>query len=147
MGNLIKLKLKMKFYCIAMLALGSNAIKLERETLLTWAPTPKKSAYPQDYGVPNFGVDHDVRHTLESMSGEESRQGHQWVGPPAKPPPGPPQNYFVPNFGRDADINDSIKNLGNQEAAKGAWNYPKDDWYVQEKFDDSNKMFLQVNHY
>ena len=40
-------------------AASVSAIQLKqtqtREPLLTWAPTPKKGAYPVNYFVPNFG--------------------------------------------------------------------------------------------
>ena len=39
--------------------------------------------------------------------------------------------YTVPNFGLDHDINDSLSHLKQNEAQYGAWDLPKDDWFLQ----------------
>jgi len=43
---------------------AAAAVSIEREPLLTWAPTPPKT-HPMDYFVPNFGIDHDIAATHE----------------------------------------------------------------------------------
>ena len=40
--------------------------------------------HPKDYFVPNFGVDHDIIGSLNSLSGTEKNLGHKWVLPPLK---------------------------------------------------------------
>ena len=123
----------MKTVNIALATLAvAQAVSVEkrRDPLLTWAPTPPKQDHPVDYFVPHFGEDHDIHETKKSWATEEQRQGHFWDVLAPKPDD-PPRNYFVPNFGVDQDIKDSLKNLNNQEAKHGAWNLPKDEWFVQ----------------
>merc|ERR1719375_767250 len=69
--------------------------KIEREPLLSWAPTPKEGAYPKDYFVPHFGEDHDIASTKSHEAKAAASLGHVWT---------PPRDYFVPHFGEDTDI-------------------------------------------
>jgi len=89
----------------------SSALKLttEREPLLAWSPTPAKAAYPKDYFVPNFGLDHDILNTGTDISVAEGMLSHKLDIDTSKKK-GPPKNYFVPDFGMDHDIATSIKN-------------------------------------
>ena len=50
-------------YKIAAIAAVAQAVNVKREPLLTWSPKAPKS-HPDDYFVPNFGLDHDVLSTL-----------------------------------------------------------------------------------
>ena len=104
-----------------------SAVSMDREPLLTWAPTPPKSDHPTNYFVPHFGEDYDIKSTKKHISDAEARYGH--ILDTSPPPKDPPRNYFVPHFGVDADIKASLKNLNDQEKKLGAWNYPKDDWF------------------
>ena len=54
-----------------------QAVTIQREPLLTWAPKAPKS-HPVDYFVPNFGLDHEILGTQDSIRYEEKRQGVQW---------------------------------------------------------------------
>merc|ERR1712032_844832 len=91
--------LNMKYiYSLAALALisGCSAVKLEREPLLAWSPTPKKDSFPMNYGVPHFGEDHDITVTKKNVADAEKKLGH--ILDTSDPPKDPPRNYFVPNF-------------------------------------------------
>ena len=104
----------------AMASTEVTAVNLEREPLLTWAPTPKKSAYPKDYFVPHFGEDYDITATKKNIRDAETRFGH--ILDTSPPPKDPPRNYFVPHFGIDQDIVDSVNNLNSLEQKYGKWN-------------------------
>ena len=51
---------------IALLISESSAVKLEREPLAAWAPTPKADAHKMNYFVPHFGEDDDIKATKVS---------------------------------------------------------------------------------
>jgi len=96
--------------------------ELNREPLLTWAPTIPKT-HPMNYFVPNFGLDHDMIETKKSADLEEKLQKHDWVVPdPKSLPKPPPRDYFVPNFGLDNEIVTSISDLNEAEKTNGKWN-------------------------
>merc|ERR1711988_756763 len=63
----------------------------QREPLLTWAPTPKKT-HPMDYFVPNFGEDSDIASTKGHESAAEATLKHVWT--PTKDKDG---NWEVPS--------------------------------------------------
>ena len=63
---------------------------MDREPLLTWAPTPPKT-HPMNYFVPNFGEDHDISSTKSHESQAASKLGHTWT--PTKDKDG---NWEVP---------------------------------------------------
>ena len=46
--------------------------------MLTWAPTPKASAYPKDYFVPHFGADEDIKSSFTHMAAAEGTLG-KWT--------------------------------------------------------------------
>lgn len=105
---------------------------------------PKKSPYPIDYKVPDYGIDHDIKDSLKHLKDQEKKHG-KWDLPkdenvdissiPActsigcahdkKPKDPHPMNYYVPNFGVDHDIQASLKNLKDQEKKHGEWKIPK----------------------
>ena len=91
---------------LAALALisGCGAVKLEREPLLTWAPTPKADSFKMNYGVSHFGEDHEITYTKKNIADAEKTLGH--VLDTSGPPDDPPRNYFVPHFGTDQDVLD-----------------------------------------
>ena len=91
----------------------TGAVNLEREPLLTWAPTPKKSGYPKDYFVPHFGEDYEITSTKKNIRDAEARFGH--ILDTSPPPKDPPRNYFVPHFGFEQEIVDSVANLNSAE--------------------------------
>ena len=106
----------------------ANGLNVERDPLLTWAPTPPKAEFDMNYFVPHFGEDHEITETKKSGADAEKRLGHFWDVLAPKPDD-PKRDYFVPHFGVDSDIAASLKNLKDQEAAHGAWNLPKDEWF------------------
>ena len=117
----------MKFIiALATLSIAS-ALKVERDPLLTWAPTPSKDPFDMNYFVPHFGEDGDISNTKASAATAEAKLGHVWN--PAAPGDPPPTDYFVPHFGTDQDVKDSLGNLATQEKLHGTWNYPKDAWF------------------
>ena len=77
-----------------------SAIQLQREPLLTWAPTAPKS-HPVDYFVPNFGQDVDIKEAQKHIKDAEVMLKHPWNPKLAAKSDGPPS---VPNFGIDHDI-------------------------------------------
>jgi len=78
------------------------------------APKP----HPQNYFVPNFGLDHDILAAQKSTKDAEKKFDHEFVAS-FKTPKGHPKDYFVPNFGLDHDIVTSQKNLKDAQG-KGA---------------------------
>ena len=105
-----------------------EAIQLERDPLVSepartnWAfkwGSDRDPGYPQDYFVPNFGMDKEIRNTQHSISDTEARLGHFW-NIKLKPDPEPKRDYPVPDFGMDHDIITSLKNLNDQEKVHGA---------------------------
>ena len=123
----------MKFFAMgAMFALvNASAVEMEREPLLSWAPTkcwpPQSSPCKEpkrDYFVPNFGADHDVINSAKSIKDAETKLKHKWT--PKKNPKPTATDYFVPNFGMDSDIVTTQSNMAKTEATLGAWN-PKVD--------------------
>ena len=94
---------------------------------------PKKSPYPVNYPVPNFGMDEDIKTSQANEAAASAKLGHKWVpkteeielandlkwgslmqlnsdpicpssGCKEKKYKGIPRNYFVPDFGVDSDI-------------------------------------------
>merc|ERR1712159_627689 len=73
-------------------AAAVSAVRIQREPLLTWAPTPPKASHPTDYFVPHFGEDADMLGSRGSIAAAEKQLGHFWTIPPT--PDGPPMDYF-----------------------------------------------------
>merc|ERR1719263_1879915 len=53
-------------------------VQLNRDPLLTWAPTPKKT-HPMNYPVPNFGVDNDINDSQAHEAAAGASMGHTWT--------------------------------------------------------------------
>jgi len=97
---------------------------------------PKKKGYPMDYFVPNFGKDHEIGTTDESLSIAEKQLKHKFVINDA--PKSDKKDYFVPNFGVDKDIADSKSSLDQSESTLGhTWTPTQDEngyWTVPTPF-------------
>ena len=53
---------------VYMALVGSiSALQLNREPLLTWSATPP-ATHPINYPVPDFGLDHDIKHSENSTT-------------------------------------------------------------------------------
>merc|ERR1712216_1007439 len=100
---------KMKFTIIAMAGAAVQGVKLEREPLLTWSPTPP-ATIKMNYFVPHFGEDHEITQSKNSAALVEKQLGHVWDPPKANPHD---VDYFVPHFGEDQDIKDAKKNIAD----------------------------------
>lgn len=95
-----------------------------------WA---KAGAPPKrDYGVPDFGMDHDIQDSIKHLNQNEKRYG-QWTLPKddwylqteenvdreplatwaPTPKKGHKVDYFVPNFGLDEDVITTKTNIKN----------------------------------
>ena len=89
----------------------------------------KGESDPYDYyDVPDFGKDHDMEGTWDSLNQAEKMLNHQWIiqKKTAKPHP---QDYFVPNFGLDHDVKDTFGAIAASEEQHGQkWN-----WKLQPK--------------
>ena len=90
-----------------------SAVTLEREPLLTWAPSPPKG-HPIDYFVPNFGVDFDIKATEKHIVDSETKLKHTWT-PTLKGDPHP-TDYKVPKLGLDTDILDAAASIKSVES-------------------------------
>ena len=54
----------MKYFCLVALLASASAVNLEREPLLTWAPT-EPATFKMNYPVPDFGSDPDIANSLK----------------------------------------------------------------------------------
>jgi len=70
----------------------------------------------RDYRVPNFGQDHEILASDESLAQAEGAIGSKFDAKSLEQPKEYPLGYTVPNFGQDRDITDSITNTANTEA-------------------------------
>ena len=104
-----------------------SCLNIEREPLLTWAPTPKADSFKMNYGVSHFGEDKEITYTKKNIKDAEQKLGHELDT--SDPPADPKRGYFVPNFGVDTDIKSSLSNLSNQEKLYGNWNLPESEWF------------------
>jgi len=72
--DLIFIKILMKYQvsiAVAALLGATNCINVQREPLLSWAPTPADSGPPKDYFVPHFGTDEDMKSVPKSIAAAE----------------------------------------------------------------------------
>ena len=101
----------MKYISIAVMALvsESSATLVQREPLLSWAPTQPASAFKMNYFVPHFGEDQDIKNSKVDLAWAENSLGHKLAV--EDPPKDPPRNYFVPHFGVDQDVADFRQSL------------------------------------
>jgi hypothetical protein len=79
-----------------------------RDPLLTYEPKMPWS-HDMNYFVPQFGIDNQIRTTIENTDLAEKITGHKWnwVDPKHRPKPDA-VDYFVPNFGVDQDVKDTL---------------------------------------
>lgn len=118
---------------LAVLALfgTANCVRIEREPLLTWAPTPADDGPPKNYFVPHFGADPEVKDTKTSISAAEGITGFKFIADKDVFKNGPeqpdPRNYFVPHFGADEDMVATKKHAAEaEESLHHVW-IPTDD--------------------
>merc|ERR1712032_930199 len=104
--------------------------------LISWSP-------PQDYFVPNFGEDHEIKYTKAHIAAAEGKLSHTLAASFA-PPPSHPMDYFVPNFGVDHDVKETQKHASAAESKLGhTWSgaaspdHPKD-YFVPHFGDDTD---------
>ena len=69
--------MKVTFAIFALIS-SSSAVKLEREPLRAWSPTPKADGFKMNYKVPHFGTDSDINNSLDSTKLAEAQHGHVW---------------------------------------------------------------------
>ena len=126
-----------------------NAIEIEREPLLSWAPTkcwppqssPCGTEIKKDYFVPNFGVDSEIMASTKHIKDAEKNLKHKWTPKMKTKDMSPPINYAVPNYGMDKDIKDTIGSIKSTEAKLGNWNPSKDEdgaYIVPTPFDNKS---------
>ena len=123
----------MKSFTMGALFALVNAVEIEREPLLSWAPTkcwppqssPCEKDIKRDYFVTNFGGDKDIEFTQKHIKDAETRLNTKWV-PTKKGKPAQVTDYSVPNLGMDRDVKDTAGSIQSTEAKLGAWN-PKAD--------------------
>lgn len=88
--------------------------------------------HPMNYFVPNFGADHGITQTHESLDWAENSLRHRWIyTKPEKKKDD--KDYKVPNFGVDEDI------LWTQKNIKDASKNLKHDWKPEQ---DENGVWL-----
>lgn len=78
---------------------------------------PKKNPW-DEFTVPHFGEDEDIKATKVNLYAAEKKYNHELEASFTEPD-GPKRNYFVPQFGEDTDITDSKKNLAQTEEKFG----------------------------
>ena len=97
---------------IAVLALfgAVNCVRIQRDPLLSWSPTPADDGPPKNYFVPHFGTDTEITGVAGAIAAAEKVTGTKFNPnfdeyAPREPPV--KRNYFVPHFGEDQDIKDT----------------------------------------
>ena len=75
--------------------------------------------HPENYFVPNFGVDEDILTTQKHIKLAEQENKYKFNPNKINPKDNHPINYAVPDFGVDTDILDSQKNLYDTEIDLG----------------------------
>jgi len=103
------------------------AMKLKYRPLAGTAPWHKdaeanswvKPTWDVDYFVPNFGLDKDIKVSLDNVKTTEAKLGHKLAASFEKPK-GHPTDYYVPNFGLDKDIKVAQANLEETEKDLGS---------------------------
>ena len=114
----------MKAAIIALVCL-SQAVKVDREPLLTWEATAP-ATHPINYPVPDFGVSHEILYTQNNIKMAEAEQGHEMMANfDAKKNGDNPRNYPMYDFGIDHDILDSVDSLKLEEGIHGEWVVPE----------------------
>lgn len=142
-----------KFAQIAQNVEDADLVQLQSDPMCSSAgctyPT-KPASHPKDYFVPNFGPDHLIHQSHESLDWAEKNLQHKWIVDPEslKKGPGDPKDYFVPNFGVDQDIQDTHDNIKLAEGSTGhVWVPVQDEngvWMVPEAAD--NRSYTHVEN-
>ena len=111
------------------LASSTRAVRIQREPLLSAnAPVreaheiPYEKDHPIDYPVPDFGIAHETKYTLNNISNAEKKLKHKLTFMYDPIPPvedAHPMNYPVPDFGMDPDIKNSLSNMKSAESDLG----------------------------
>lgn len=87
-----------------------------------------KKTHPMNYFVPNFGVDHQILATNESLDWAEKKVGHKWEV--TKEQLKKPEQVLYDtedNKKLDPSIRESLASLKQEEKVHGVWNLPKED--------------------
>ena len=85
----------------------------------------KDAGFPINYAVPNFGQDHVIRQSFESLDWAQRTRGHRWVinqEDLKKKAPPPAYNFNAP---LDPEVVDSLRHLNAMEKKYGKWNTAK----------------------
>jgi hypothetical protein len=97
------------------------------------------TAHPLNYFVPDFGRDHDISSTYNSLKAAEGITKKEWIykKPESdKNPDGSSKtDYRIPDFGLEEDMKQSAASISQQEAIHGKWVPVQDDngvWIVPE---------------
>lgn len=90
-----------------------DAEKLKNHEL-TFKSGPPPPEHPKDYYVPDFGVDPEVKTTLNNAGAAEKQYGHFWDATKKAPEPHP-VDYYVPNFGMDKVMVTTQKSIHDAE--------------------------------
>jgi hypothetical protein len=91
-----------------------------------YASEKGKSTHPMNYFVPQFGADHGVSQTHESLDWAENKLRHRWVFEHKDKKKD--ESYTVPNFGVDEDIAWTQKNIASaSKALKHEWKPVQDE--------------------
>ena len=105
--------MKATYLLLALATSFVQSVKISREPLRSWSPTPKADAFKMNYAVPHFGEDADIQATKVSTAIAEKQYNHYvWPADDFAPPK---RDYFVPHFGVDSEIGDSLNNLATWE--------------------------------
>ena len=107
----------------------TSAIRIEREPLLSsGAPVrevfqiPYEKDHPMDYAVPDFGIAHETKYTLNNIKNAELKLKHKlnFFNDPVPPlADDHPMNYKVADFGQDPEITTSLNNMVAAESDLG----------------------------
>jgi len=87
----------------------------------------EKATHPMDYKVPNFGQDHIIKESHESLDWAEKNLGKKWIPNLEKQKPKPEIMYDNENNKPlDGDMTDSLSNLKSTEKKLGNWKLPQE---------------------
>ena len=114
---------------VIVLAGTASAVKIQREPLLSAnAPVreahmiPYEEDHPMNYAVPDFGLAHETKYTLNNIKNAEKKLKHElnFMNDPIPPvEEDHPMNYPVADFGMDPDIKTSLSNMTIAESDLG----------------------------
>jgi len=114
---------------VIVLAGTASAVKIQREPLLSAnAPVreahmiPYEEDHPMNYEVPDFGLAHETKYTLNNIKNAELKLKHNlnfMNDPLPAVEESHPVNYAVADFGMDPEIKTSLSNMGIAESDLG----------------------------